>query len=55
MASANEIPYPLTLFMMVLPKAFGFVTKDVKIMKVVDTGILRRVRISKMMVHAVYR
>ena len=46
-AKRKLIPYPLTDFIIVLPSDFAFVTNDVKIMKVVETGILNLVKISK--------
>lgn len=52
-ASPNEIPYPITLFMIVLPRAFGLVTKEVRIMNVVETGIFILVKIKRTMVQAV--
>ena len=52
-ARPNEIPYPRTLFIIVLPRAFDSVTNDVRIMKVVETGILNLVRMSRTIVHAV--
>ena len=55
MANPNEIPYPITLFMIVFPRALGLVTKDVRIMKVVETGIFNLVKIRRTMVQAVYK
>ena len=41
--------------MMVLPSVLDFVTKEVKIIKVVETGIFNLVKISKMVGAATYR
>tara|TARA_B110000285_G_C14927111_1_gene515546 strand:+ start:203 stop:400 length:198 start_codon:yes stop_codon:yes gene_type:complete len=48
-------PYPETDFRIVFPKVLDFVTKTVKTMKVVETGILILVRISKIIGAAVCR
>jgi len=53
MARPNEIPYPITLFIIVLPSALGFVTNEVRIMNVVDTGIFNLVKIKRTIVQAV--
>lgn len=46
-ASTKERPYPLTLFMIVLPRVFDLVTNEVKIMNVVDTGIFNLVKMRR--------
>ena len=54
-AKIKLTPYPLNDFIIVEPSDLALVTNEVKIMKVVETGILNLVRTSKQIGAATYR